>query len=279
MLRKSLDPRLVVLMIVQGLLLGGFSIFAQLTFDDRVTALMSAARDAERSAFNHSLKKSQDINAQDACGWTALTYAAVRGDKQMTKKLLSKGANPNIVDEDGRSILMHAVDYGYEDIVKLLIDYRANLDHRDNKGATAMGLAWVKSNDRIGALLEKAGAAELRTEDRRTDIYGPLPPYNSPFLLNTRGSMDSSMDTLLRFATTGTHQFMKMRVLVGVDGTVRRVRVLIGLPNGGTAAAVRDAYDSLYQPATRNGQPIEVWTDIGVTIPARSPKMTPISPY
>lgn len=234
---------------------------AQPGLDDGVTPLMSAARDNEPGAFNRALKKSSEINAQDAYGWTALTYATVRGDKQMTKKLLSKRANPDIADEDGRSILMNAVDYGRDDIVKLLIEYKADLNHRDKKGATAMGLAWAKSKDKIVALLEKAGAAELKTEDKRADIYSSLPPYNGPFLLNFRDTMGS----LLPFVASGSSE-IKMRVLVGVDGSVRKVRVLIGLPNGGTASAVKDAYNSHYQPATKNVRPIEVWTDRSATI-------------
>ena len=127
-----------------------------------------------------------------------------------------------------------------------------------------MGLAWAKSKDKIVALLEKAGAAPLKTEDKRANIYTPLPPYNGPFLLNFRDSMGS----LLPFVTSGSNE-LKMRVLVGADGYVRRVRVLIGLPNGGTAAAVRDAFNSRYQPAEKNGQPIEAWTDRGATIRRR----------
>ena len=251
----------VLSMILYCMISGGFCAFAQPGLNDGVTPLMSAARDNEPGAFNRALKASSDINAQDVYGWTALTYSAVRGEKQMTKKLLSKHANPNIADEEGRSILMHAVDCDRDDIVKLLVEYKADLDHRDKKGATAMGLAWAKSKDKIVALLEKAGAAPLKTEDKRANIYSPLPPYNGPFLLNYRDSMGS----LLPFITSGSSE-LKMRVLVGADGSVRRVRVLIGLPNGGTAVAVTDAYNSRYQPATKNGQPIEVWTDRGTII-------------
>jgi hypothetical protein len=270
MLRKNYVPISAALMVMFGLIPGDLSVLAQIGFDDGVTLLMSAARDADQSTFNRALKKTSDINAQDAYGWTALTYAVVRGDTRMTKKLLSMHANPNIVDEDGRSILMHAVDYNREDIVKLLVEYKADLDHRDNRGATGVGLAWVKSNDRIVALLEKVGAAKLRTADKRADIYSPLPPYNGPFLLDNRDSMDA----LLPFASSGVHE-LKMRVLVGTDGTVRRVRVVIGLPNGGTAAAVRDAYNSRYQPATKNGQPIEAWADRGMTIRKTIPLQGP----
>jgi uncharacterized protein YlxP (DUF503 family) len=245
------------------------SILAQSGLDDKLTPLMIAARDAEPGAFNHALKKTSNIDEQDVYGWTALTYASVRGDKKMAKKLLSKGANPNVVDEDGRSILMHAVDYGHKDIVKLFIASKADLDHCDNKGATAMGLAWVKSDDRVVALLEKAGAAKLRTEDKRADIYNPL-PLNSPLLLDA----PDSMHPLEPFATSGARE-LRMRVLVGTDGSVRRVRVLVGLPNGGTAAAVRDAYNARYRPATKNGKPVEAWTDRWMTIrkimPSRSP--------
>jgi hypothetical protein len=248
MLRKSNIPIGASLVIVFVLSIN-LNIFPQSGFNDGVTLLMCA------------LKKTSNIDVQDVYGWTALAYAAVRGDKKMTKKLLSSGASPDVVDEDGRSILMHAVDYGYKDIVELLIAAKADVNHRDKKGATAMGLAWTKSKDGMVALLENAGAAKLRTEDKRADIYSPLPPHNGPFWLNARDSMGS----FLPFASEGVHE-LKMRVLVDTNGTVRRVRVLIGLPNGGTAAAVKHAYNGRYQPATKNGQSIEAWMDRGLTI-------------
>jgi hypothetical protein len=270
MVYRTFAGRLIMPAILFGWLLGCPGIFAQTDIDDGVTLLMSAVRDANLKNFDRALKSTSHINAQDAYGWTALTYAAVRGDKNMAKKLLSKGADPNVVDEDGRSIVMHAVDYNREEIVKILIGYKADLNHRDKKGATAMGLAWTKAKDKIVALLEKAGAAELKTEDKRADIYSPLPPYDGPFLLIVH---DRPIN-LFSFTSVGANE-LKMRVLVGVDGTVRKVRVLIGLPNGGTAAAMQDAYNGRYKPATKNGQPIEAWTDRGAiirkTMPLRGP--------
>jgi len=261
MIQRKWGSMPIISMILYLLILSSFCVFAQPGFNDSVTPLMLAARDNESGTFNRALKASSDINAQDVYGWTALTYSVVRGDKQMTKKLLSKHANPNIVDEDGRSILMHAVDCDRDDLVKLLVEYKADLNHRDKKGATAMGLAWAKSKDKIVVLLEKAGAAPLKTEDKRASIYSPLPPYNGPFLLSAQDSMGS----ILPFLNSGSSE-LKMRVLVGADGYVRRVRVLIGLPNGGTAVAVKDAFNSRYQPATKNGQSIEVWADRGTKI-------------
>jgi hypothetical protein len=272
MVHRTFAYRCIALLILCVWLFGSPGIFAQYDSDDGVTLLMSSVRDADLKIFRIALKSTSNINAQDAYGWTALTYAVARGDKDMTKKLLAKGADANIVDEDGRSIMMHAVDYNREAIVKSLIEYKADLDRRDKKGATAMGLAWTRANDKIVALLKNAGAAEIKAEDKRTNIYTPLPPYSGPLLLNAR----ESSGNLLPFAPTGTHE-LKMRVLVGVDGTARKVRVLIGLPNGGTVAAVQDAYRARYQPATMNGRPIEAWMDRGAIIRKTMPVQSPFN--
>jgi TonB family protein len=50
-----------------------------------------------------------------------------------------------------------------------------------------------------------------------------------------------------------------MRVLVGADGLVKQVEVIRGLPDGLTEEALKSMYKTRFRPATRNGQPIELW--------------------
>ncbi len=44
-------------------------------------------------------------------GWSALTYAATRGDAEAVRLLLSHGADVNVLDKEGKSVLAVAREY------------------------------------------------------------------------------------------------------------------------------------------------------------------------
>jgi ankyrin repeat protein len=56
-----------------------------------------------------------DVNVLDAKGYSAVHYAAFRGDNDMIKYLVSKGANPKVVAKDG----MTTVDYANGPVQRL----------------------------------------------------------------------------------------------------------------------------------------------------------------
>ncbi len=60
------------------------------------------------------------VNAPGDMGFTALHYAAMRGDAKMAKKLLDLGANPSIKNEWGQTAEVVALTGGHEDVAKLL---------------------------------------------------------------------------------------------------------------------------------------------------------------
>jgi ankyrin repeat protein len=230
--------------------------------EDGLTPLMCAARDNEAGQFKKALRKTADINARDIYGWTALTYSAAQGNDEMAQELLSKNADPNILDADGRSILMHAVDGNNNKIVALLLKNKADASAHDKKGATALGLAWAKANDTVVALLEKAGVPPLKPEEKRSEIYSePLPTNGQlPTLPMMRPFSQARPDRFMLEMEPGTYR-MKIRVLVGVDGKVRKVRVLTGLPRGFTAEKMKELYALQYKPAMKDGQPVEAWAN------------------
>jgi TonB family protein len=49
---------------------------------------------------------------------------------------------------------------------------------------------------------------------------------------------------------------VKVRVLIGPDGTVKRVTVLRGLPDGLDEQAIQAAYQMRFKPAMKAGQPV-----------------------
>jgi ankyrin repeat protein len=257
-------------------LLGSPYIYAQKPYPDGITDLMRAARDGESRDFKSALKKNPDIDAQDVYGWTALIYAVARGDEGMAKKLISKNANVNIADGDGRTALIHAVYYERDKIVKLLIKKGAALDIRDNNGSRALGWAWAKGKEKIFDILQKAGASPLALNDKRADLYNEFSPC-SPEILNREQSFRMLLDILPVPRLEGMQ--LKMRVLVGADGSIRKVRVLIGQPDGITEAAVKAAYQLKFRAATENSRPVESWYDYGISTSGLHPILIPGNPF
>ncbi len=53
-----------------------------------------------------------------------------------------------------------------------------------------------------------------------------------------------------------------LRLLVGTDGAVKQVRVTKALPDGLTEQAIRAAYELRFEPARKNGEPVEYWMPV-----------------
>lgn len=60
----------------------------------------------------------------------------------------------------------------------------------------------------------------------------------------------------LKKKTGGT---IKLNVLVGVDGDVKQVSVMNGLPDGLDEKAIKAVYEMKFKPGTKNGKPIDYW--------------------
>jgi hypothetical protein len=75
------------------------------------------------------LENGADVNSalisKNASGWTALLFAAVNGDIQLSEYLISKGANVNHTSDEGSTALSLAKQEKYKDLVSLLKDHGA----------------------------------------------------------------------------------------------------------------------------------------------------------
>ena len=100
-----------------------------------------------------------DVNAKDESGSTALHYAAILENPEITKLLLSKGANINDVDNHGNTTLHHAVLSENNEMVNLLLSTKGiEINAKDALGNTALHLAAKEDLPNIVEALIKNGA-------------------------------------------------------------------------------------------------------------------------
>ncbi|MFY9553146.1 MAG: energy transducer TonB [Blastocatellia bacterium] len=57
---------------------------------------------------------------------------------------------------------------------------------------------------------------------------------------------------------------VKVRVLIGSDGLVKRVTVVRGLPDGLDEQAIQAAYQMRFKPAMKGGQPVSFWQAVDI---------------
>jgi TonB family protein len=246
-------PLVLVLSVVPGA-----STNSQDKYEDGLTALMRAARDGERENIKALLDQGVEVNAKDNNGWTALTYAVINGDSQVVKDLLAKGAEVNPKSEEGYTPLIAAVHYKHSSLVKMLLDKGADVNTLDKNGNTALTAAVRLGDSKIIGMLEKAGGTDpkrgVATSMDSQPIIGTRPvPLNKPAPSYTSKARDKGI--------TGT---VRARVLVDAAGTVKKVRILKGLPYGLSYTAMDAAYQMRFKPATKDDKPVAYWVVIEI---------------
>ena len=82
-------------------------------------------------------------------GWTALHYAAVKGNTDIVKYLLSEGASPNALSPNGTTALMMAMSNNHEDVVQLLLNAGANPYIVDANANTAISEGTDRGNTKL----------------------------------------------------------------------------------------------------------------------------------
>ena len=113
----------------------------------RTTILHTAVLADQPHCAELLIEKGADVNAADACGFTALhfaigNYARIVGyDTEIIKLLLRHGATIEAHDVVGCTPLFHAADMGKVHIAKLLFEHGADLRARDKYERTPLHLA------------------------------------------------------------------------------------------------------------------------------------------
>ncbi|MCC6537036.1 MAG: ankyrin repeat domain-containing protein [Bryobacterales bacterium] len=126
-------------------------------------ALLDAVRADDLAACEMLLKQGAGVNAREADGATALSWAATRANFAMAKLLLVAGANPTLTNELGVSPLALAIANGSAEVVKLLLAGKADPNiARENGETPLMSAARLRRLDMMKMLLVSGAAVNAR---------------------------------------------------------------------------------------------------------------------
>jgi len=121
---------------IEPLVRGGADINAR--NEEGLTLLQMAVRDRMEDIAEILLRLGADVNLKaHQNGYTALHYAADKGDEDLVGLLLANNANPDIPDRRRQTPLHIAADGGEEEIVKKLVAAGADVLLEDNLKRTA----------------------------------------------------------------------------------------------------------------------------------------------
>ncbi len=157
------------------------------TDTNQATPLHAAARKGHSDCLRLLLAHPQaDINAQDACGNTALSLACYRGNSACARLLLEqKGLHVNSRDTFGNTPLMWAAADGDTEIVRMLLQYpNIQVNTQNEDGWTALMYAALGNHaDTLRVLLQHPDTdSSLRTNDGANAISFAVSPQNTDAL-------------------------------------------------------------------------------------------------
>ena len=182
--------------VVRTVLLAGLVLSSAVASPQSVEeSLAEVAMTKDTADVQSLLARGVEVDGRGAGGKTALSWAAIRGDLEMTEALLEAGADVNLADDDGNTPLILAASAGPELVrkligagsevnranrqgetaltlaarrdvasVRVLLDAGANVSAQDARGLDALTVAKASGKDEMVALLRGAGATETPEE-------------------------------------------------------------------------------------------------------------------
>lgn len=229
---------------------------------DDVPALAASVRDHETKTTKRLLADQAAVDEADAHGWTALMFAAARGDANAIRDLIKAGAAVDRGDRKGATALMQAANFGRRDAVKALLEAGAKPDARNDDGEAAIDFAIRGGDKNVIAQLSKDGFPAAKPPENAS---GPKSVFVRPEGRNI--PMPRYTNEARRRGISGE---TVVYVLVGADGVAKESRVIVGLPAGLSSQAAKAAAEVRWTPATRDGVPVETWVVVHVSFDQRS---------
>jgi ankyrin repeat protein len=144
-------------------------------FSDKwgITPLMTAVRYGHSSMVSLLVDNGADINSYTNIGkWTAIFYACLHGNIELTKQLISFGATITEVDLTGRTPMHILAENGDRNVALLsyLLDIGADLSRDDQEGLTPVELALKRGQSRAHAFLSQYVQRNGREQKLSSDL-------------------------------------------------------------------------------------------------------------
>ena len=133
-----------------------------------LSALTYAALTGNLIGVTEILSHKPRIDLQDKSGHTTLIMAACLGHTEIAKALVSAGANLDVQNDNNDTALIFAACWGHTEIAKALVSAGANLDVQDKDGNTALILAASNGHTEVTRALVSCGA-QLNIRDKDGD--------------------------------------------------------------------------------------------------------------
>ncbi|XP_058987216.1 protein TANC2-like isoform X3 [Musca domestica] len=124
----------------------------------RKTALMIAAEEGHLEILEMLIERGASLETQDHEGFTALSWACLRGRQTAAKILIDKGCNKNHADNNGRTGLDLAAYQGSAHLVQYLMDQGAHIEHVDINGMRPLDRAIACRNIQVVQVFLRKGA-------------------------------------------------------------------------------------------------------------------------
>ncbi|MEK6284249.1 MAG: TonB family protein [Acidobacteriota bacterium] len=252
--------------------------------DSRVKALIQAVRENALDKVKSLLDQGVNVDAQDNTNTTPLMSAAETNNLRMLKALIKAGANINMKNKHGNTPLMSAALYGGSEAVTYLFKEGAEINAQTEKLQTALMFAAMRGDQKVAkVLLEKGASINQEDGDRFTALtyairaghekvarlliaVGAFDPQ--PNLKDLPRDSSSSVDRKPKLLNiprpiyteearrNRIEGMVRVRVIVGADGTVKAANALTTLPHGLTEMAISAAMNLKFEPAMKDGKPV-----------------------
>ncbi|PKX89418.1 ankyrin repeat domain-containing protein [Aspergillus novofumigatus IBT 16806] len=237
------------------------------------TALMEAAQQEQDGLFDLVLQKSLDINAKDAWGRTALSFAAEHGSEYVVLLLLRQTKGVDLADDSLRCAVTSAVAFGDAEFLESIHE-KGKIDRPDPYGHMALRCAarmgnlpvvkWLLNQLRTPLMLAvyRRNGAQLLSNYWRTEP-GLTPemwtmrlsfigPYHVGSTVTWVSKFDARLVTHPKCGHPVNSNIVKMLVEAGAD--LEAKNAMDGTPL--TCAAINGS-ESAISPASRERSNVE----------------------